>query len=111
MSLHDTIASDAALFTSTSDFGEAATYFARGGQSRSINVTVERQGYRDDDGRTVPFWDVAVANSGTLGISSTELTLGADQIAFPPRDGQDAVRKTIRDILFQDHGMLVLQCQ
>jgi hypothetical protein len=59
----------------------------------------------------VPVYEVHVANSSTVGISSDELDLGGDQIELPPRDGKTAEKRTITQLLTQDTGMLVLRCQ
>lgn len=117
MSLHDIIETDAAtVFCNTSDFAEAVAYWSRNaGTGRTINAIVAREqitAFDADGGQTnLPVWQVHVANSSTLGISSAELNLGGDQIAFPPRDGKTAERKTITQLLIQDHGMLVLECR
>lgn len=117
MTLHAMIESDAAtVFCNTSDFAEAVTYWARGASTgRSINAVVAREqivGFDADNNQiNLAAWQVHVANDSTDGISGTELNLGGDQIAFPPRDGQTAVRKSITQVLIQDHGMLVLECR
>lgn len=119
MTLHDMIITDAAtVFTSTDDFAEEVTYYARqqfGGAvpaARVINAVVIREQIANLDDDTVsPMWQVHVANDSTLGISSAELDLGGDQIELPPRDGKDAVRRTITQLITQDHGMLVLECR
>lgn len=116
MSLHDLIESDAVtVFCNTSDFAEAVTYYPRGGGSRSINAVVSREQiatFGPDGGQiNLPSFQVHVANSATTGISSSELNMGGDEIELPPRDGKTAVRKQIMQLLIQDHGMLVLECQ
>lgn len=117
MSLHNLIESDAAtVFCNTADFAEAVTYWARGSNTgRSINAVVSREqivGFDADNNQVnIAAWQVHVANDASTGISSTELNMGGDQIAFPPRDGQTAVRKSITQLLIQDHGMLVLECR
>ena len=121
MTLHDMILTDAtAVFTSTADFAEVATYHPRQrfGEAaptpRTINAVVLREQIQTigEDGDTVsPMWQVHVPNSLTDGISSTELDLGGDQIELPPRDGKTAERRTITQLVIQDHGMLVLECR
>tara|TARA_R110000868_G_scaffold268152_1_gene527384 strand:+ start:793 stop:1146 length:354 start_codon:yes stop_codon:yes gene_type:complete len=117
VSLNDLIESDAVtVFCNTSDFAEAVTYWARGSATgRSIDAVVAREqivGFDADNNQVnLAAWQVHVANDSTDGISGTELNLGGDQIAFPPRDGQAAVRKSITQVLIQDHGMLVLECR
>lgn len=106
------------VFTSTSDFAEEITYYPKQkfGESvptpRTINAVVFREQFQSlDDDTNSPVWQIHVVNDDTLGISSTELNLGGDQIALPPRDGQDAARRTITYLQTQDHGMLVLECR
>lgn len=121
MTLHDMIAADAVtVFTSTDDFAEVITYHPHrfygeaARESRSINAVVLREQIQvlTQDGDTVaPVWQIHVANSNTTGISSAELDLGGDQLEFPPRDGKTAERRTITQLVIQDHGMLVLECR
>ena len=119
MTLHDVILSDASsVFTSTDDFAEVVTYYARQQfgeavpSARPINAVVLREQITSLDGDNVsPVWQIHVANDSTLGISSSELDLGGDQIELPPRDGKAAIRRTITQLLIQDHGMLVLECR
>jgi hypothetical protein len=119
MTLHDVILSDAStVFTNTDDFAEVVTYYARqqfGGSvpaARAIKAVVLREQIASLDSDTVsPMWQIHVANDSSLGISSVELDLGGDQIEFPPRDGKTAVRRTITQLIIQDHGMLVLECR
>ena len=59
----------------------------------------------------LPSFEVHVANNSTSGISSSELNTGGDEIAFPPRDGKTATRKSVLQLVTQDHGMLVLECR
>jgi len=117
MTLHDVIESDATtVFCNTDDFAEIVTYWPRGSATgRTINAVVMREQIAafDADGGQVnlPSFEVHVANDSTNGISSTELNTGGDEIAFPPRDGKTAVRKSVLQLITQDHGMLVLECR
>ena len=117
MTLHSLIASDAVtVFCNTDDFAEVVTYWARGATSgRSIDAVVFREqitAFDANGGQTnLPAFEVHVANDSALGISSTELNTGGDEIAFPPRDGKTAVRKAVLQLITQDHGMLVLECR
>jgi hypothetical protein len=122
MPLNDAIESDASrVFTSTSDFAEAVTYKPLRKQgdtraaTRSINAVVFREsllGVTEDGGETVaPMFEVHVCNSATLGISSTELDCGGDQISFPVRPGMSASYRAIIRLITQDEGMLVLECR
>lgn len=119
MTLKDMIDADAiTVFTSTDDFAEVVTYYARqqfGGAvpaARAINAVVIREQIASLDSDTVnPVWQVHVANDNERGISSAELDLGGDQIELPPRDGKTAEKRTITQLIIQDHGMLVLECR
>jgi hypothetical protein len=117
MTLAAAILTDATtVFCKTNDFAEAVVYWKRGAAAgRAINAVVIRTAFQnvgEDGGETMlPVWEIHVANSLTAGIASTELNLGGDQIAIPPRDGQAAVRKTITQLITQDKGMLVLECR
>lgn len=110
------ITADASLvFTSTDDFAEVVTYKRLNNPSwRTINAVVFRESYASSEesgGVTTPLFEVHVANSETLGISSDEINLGGDVLTFSVRDGLPACDRTITAIITQDHGMLVLQCQ
>lgn len=115
MTLRAMIATDVTtVFTSTSDFAEAVLYYPRTGGIREIDAVVIREPVAviSEDGDTVaPTWQVHVANSDTLGISGEELDTGGDQIGLSPRDGQAEERRSITQLLIQDHGMLVLECR
>lgn len=120
MTLRTQIATDAAtVFLQTDDFAETITYHPFKYRSdtlradRSIAAVVIRHQVSPlpgDDGTVAVPYEVHVANSTTLGINSDEIDKGKDALSFPPRDGKTAVRHTITDIIFQDHGMLVLEC-
>ena len=118
--LKDMIAEDALnVFCNTSDFAETVVYYPRnnscGGNPRSIDAVVMREQIEvvTEDGNTtnLAIWQVHVANNTTLGISSKELDLGGDMLAFSPRDGKPAEKKSILRILSQDNGMLELECR
>jgi len=117
MTLHDMIEDDAAtVFCNTNDFAESVTYWARdAGAGRAINAVVMREqiaAFEADGGQVnLPSFEVHVANDAATGISSDDLDIGGDQIELPPRDGKAAVRKTITQLITQDHGMLVFLCR
>ena len=113
MTLRQTIIADAStVFCNTSDFAESAVYKTTTGQ-RSISVVVMRGGYEEDanTGQETPVMEVHVTNSATLGITSSELTVGVDSLLFPERIGKTATRRTITRLLGHDEGMLVLECR
>ena len=122
MTLRALIDTDAlTVFCNTDDFAESVVYWSRAALSRgdtagrTIDAVVMREqitAFAEDGSQmNLPSFEIHVANDATNGISSTELDTGGDQIAFPPRDGKAAVRKTILQLVTQDHGMLVLECR
>jgi hypothetical protein len=121
MTLRDMIADDAAaVFLADGDFAETVTYYphrfygAAERSPRTIKAVVIREqiaNFAEDVVTVLPSFEVHVANDSTLGISSDEIDTGGDQIAFPPRDGKQAERRSILRITTQDHGMMVLECR
>ena len=116
MSLRQMISDDASVvFCNTSDFAEPVKYLPRVGTPRCISAVVFREAMAvvtEDAGETIiPVWEVHVANDCLAGISSKEINLQNDKIAFAPRDGLPEQNKTILQLETQDHGMLVLQCR
>lgn len=121
MGVRASLLNDAKKFLFDNDtFAEPVTYYPHvdyGGTatSRSINAVVIRQqivALDADGGETVvPAYEVHVANDSTVGISSTEINTGGDQIALPVREGKAAERRSIIHVASQDHGALVLTCQ
>jgi hypothetical protein len=118
--LRSMIETDAAMFVTTSDFGESITYVPHryfgeeARSSRTINAVVEREqiAVLTDDVETVaPMFVVHVANNVTTGIASDEIDLGRDRLSFPKRDGTTAETFTILHLRSQDNGMLVLECR
>ena len=115
MTLHDTIIEDAnKVFANPQDFAESIVYYKRNGRSRKINAVVIREALAilPEDGDTVtPVFEIHVANDIVEGISSEELNLGGDMIAFAVRVGQAVERREIIRLLGHDEGMLYLQCR
>lgn len=121
MTLSDQLATDATLvFANTSDFAEAVTYkpFTYNGQTsranRSINAVVVRQSREvltQDGEHAIELFEVHVANDSTTGISSSELDLGKDKLAFAPRLGETVKDFTIFRLIEHDAGMLVIECR
>ena len=115
MSLHDLIQADAInVFANPNDFAEPVTYYKKTGKARPINAVVVRDALAilPEDGDTVtPVFEIHVANDIVEGISSEELNLGGDMIAFAVRVGQAAQRRTITKLLAHDEGMLTLECR
>jgi len=118
MTLHDTIETDAlTVFCNADDFAESVEYWARGATTatRTITAVVVRQQiatFAEDAGQTnLPAFQIHVANDATDGISSSELDTGGDMIKLAPRDGKTAEKRSITQLIEQDHGMLVLECR
>jgi hypothetical protein len=116
MTLHDLIESDAlAVFCNTNDFAETVKYWKRGASTaREIKAVVFREqitAFVEDQQTNLPSFEVHVANDSVNGISSDEINTGGDQIELPPRDGKTAERRSITQLVTQDHGMLVIECR
>jgi hypothetical protein len=121
MSLRDQIASDAlSVFLVVDDFAEVVTYYPHrfygtaAREPRQIKAVVMREqttAFNEDVVTNLPVYQIHVANDATHGISSEELDTGGDQIELPPRDGETPQRKSITQLITQDHGMLVLECR
>ena len=116
MTLRDLIESDAlTVFCNTNEFAETVSYWPRGAASaRTIKAVVIREqiaAFVEDQQTNLPAFEVHVANDSVNGISSSELNTGGDQIELPPRDGKPAERRSITQLMTQDHGMLVLECR
>lgn len=115
MSLHDLIQADAInVFANPNDFAEPVTYYKKTGKARPIDAVVVRDALAilPEDGDTVtPVFEIHVANDIVKGISSEELNLGGDMIAFAPRVGQPVERREIIRILSHDEGMIHVQCR
>lgn len=116
MTLRQMISDDASVvFCNVNEFAEPVKYLPRVGTPRCINAVVIREAMavvsEDNSETVIPVWQVHVANDCLLGISSKELNLQNDKIAFAPRDGLPEQNKTILQLVTQDHGMLVLECR
>ena len=115
MTLHDLIKQDAeSVFCNANDFAESIVYYKRNGRSREIKAVVIREalGVLPEDGNVVyPLFEVHVANDQSSGISSDEINLGGDELAFPNRVGEAPKRRSILKLLSHDEGMLVLECR
>jgi hypothetical protein len=115
MSLHDLIQADAInVFANPNDFAEPVVYYKKTGKARAIFMVVIRDALAilPEDGDTVtPVFQLSGANDIVKGISSEELNLGGDMIAFAPRVGQPVERREIIRLLEHDEGMILLQCR
>ncbi len=94
------------------EFGEAVTYYPKGGSSRDINAVVDRNPVAGING--VPHGNasqviVKVKNDSDDGISSSEVNVGGDHIKFAVRIGKTATQKRITGIPWEDVGMMYLE--
>ncbi len=92
-------------------FGEAVTYYPKGGGSRDIIAVVDRNPVAGIDG--VPHGNtsklvVKVKNDSDDGISSSEVETGGDKIKLSVRIGKTASQKRINSIHWHDYGMMYL---
>ncbi len=93
-------------------FGEAVTYYPKGGSSRDIIAVVDRNPVAGING--VPHGNtskqlVRVKNDSDDGISSSEINVGGDHIKFAVRIGKTATQKRITGIQWEDVGMMYLE--
>ena len=102
------------VFANPNDFAEPVVYIKRTGKARSINAIVVRNSLSilPEDGDVVtPVFEVKVANDLVKGITSDELDLGGDCIAFAVRVGEKPERRSIIRLLEHDEGMVLLECR
>jgi hypothetical protein len=115
MSLHDVIIADGvSVFCNTNDFAETAVYYPLTGGERNVSVVVERQQIQvlpEDGDNNTPVFLVHVANNATTGITSEQLNIGGDRLAFADRVGDVIRERTILRLLNHDEGMLELECR
>jgi hypothetical protein len=95
-----------------SQFGEPITYWPRGGGSRSIDAIIDREppAIYDASGNAVlPRAVIRVYNSCRLGVASSEVDGGGDQVEFPLRIGEQLPKRmSIMSMTSQDSGVTVL---
>ena len=110
MTLADRITADGkTLFTRTKDFAESVTYVPHNyaGDTVRVNRTIDAVVIR----HSVHLFEVHVSNDVLLGITSTEIDLGRDQLKFAKRTGGTSEQRTIQRMPTHDEGMLVLECR
>jgi hypothetical protein len=115
MSLHDVITEDAKrVFCNIYDFAEVATYYPYSGGERKVEIIVERQQIQvlpEDGDNSTPVFMVHVANDPVKGITSDELNIGGDRMAFADRVGGAVRERTITRLFNHDEGMLEIECR
>lgn len=102
--------SEVQIFLNT--FGVTVTYQSAGGGSRSIKAIINREGNQALDSvphGNSPITSMTVANSSTIGISSSELDTGGDKVMIAVRIGQTPQNRRITKIISQDAGMMTLE--
>lgn len=110
MTLAERITADGkGLFLDTDDFAESVTYVPHNyaGETVRVNRTINAVVIR----HSVHLFEVHVANDVLLGITSTEIDVGRDQLSFAKRTGGTAAERTIQRMPTHDEGMLVLECR
>lgn len=121
MTLRDAITGDPEkVFLRSDDFAETVVYyphvgFGESSSSRTIKAVVHRNqdvALSADGGEVVvASFEVHVANSSSIGIASSEIDTGGDQIGLASRIGSTVKRRSIIHMTEHDTGMLVLTCQ
>jgi len=93
-------------------FGETVVYYPSGRLQRTILAIVTRQDNEKlpdlPHGRG-PNITIAVANNSTIGIASSEIDTGLDQIELAVRIGQVKQNRPFARIIAQDAGFLKLE--
>lgn len=95
-------------------FGESVVYSPRTGSDRTITAEVDRTDRNVLEGvdrGTSPRFTITVRNHASLGILSTEINLGGDEIQVAPRLGQSAKWCRVLRIDSHDAGWLTLEVQ
>jgi hypothetical protein len=91
-------------------FGEPVVYYPDGGDTgRSITAIVNRNGVEviSETGEVhARLIEVRVRNDDKLGISSTEIDTGADEIRLPLRVGESSQRRQITEVLSTENGLV-----
>lgn len=105
------------LLTSQADsqlaeFGEAVTYYPKGGGSRNIVAIVDRNpvsGIAGSPHGNTPKFLVLVKNDSDAGVSSSEVNTGGDKISLSALIGKTAQQRRIAAIQWHDVGMMYLE--
>lgn len=121
MTLKDQLANDSSLvFCNSNEFAETVTYKPHNHvgrtvrQNRNIIAVVERETISvlsQDGEHVIPQFTLHLANSSTLGITSSEIDVGRDRIAIAERIGDVATDRTVTRLQENDEGMLVIECR
>ena len=96
------------------EFGEEIGYFnAAGDPVRTITAMIEREVDLMTEAGDVSAQAtiVRVENDATVGITSTEIDTGGDEISYPLRVGEDAVRRAIIKGMSTENGLVRFMVQ
>jgi len=103
---------DVGFPTLLSDFGEPVVYFLAGGGRRSVDAIVDRRppAIYDAAGEVVlPAFTVRLLNDCVLGILSSEVNTGGDEVELIAKIGDlKPVRKTVLSKVREDTGVIEL---
>ncbi len=95
-----------------SQFGEAVTYYPKGGGTRDIVGVVDRNPVGAITGSphgNTPRMMVIVKNDASDGISSSEVNTGGDKINLDVRIGESEQQRRITSLVWHDYGMMHLE--
>lgn len=106
MGLRDVLASDAAAFTNTADFGEPITYFDDGvGDGRSVNAVVFREEPDSNSDITIGArFHSAMIFVARNSINGVDAPTRADECTLSLRPGETAVRCRVVEVVATDAG-------
>ena len=94
-----------------SQFGEDVIYYPFGAEPRSITAIVEREPpaiYNASGNAVMPKAVVRMLNSRQLGVASSEVDNGGDQIGMALNIGGDVKTFSVMQMQSQDSGVTVL---
>jgi len=115
MTFRDNVKSDmTTVFLNVDEYAETITYYLAGGGSRSILAIVDRNppAIYDAAGSVVlPKFTVLIRNDCKLGLLSSEINTGGDEIALLSEFGDSQPeRKTVMVKMNEDMGAVELAC-
>lgn len=90
---------------------ETVVYYPGDGYPRIVNAVIQRSPPSKIGDINAPVYDAAVIvrNDATYGISSTEINLGKDRIAYAERYGKAAITRSVTRIVEHDRHMMTLE--
>lgn len=103
---------DSGLARLLAAYGETVVYVPSGGTERSISAIVRRVAIAlagPSNAYAAPAIVITVANDATLGISSSELNLGLDNVKVAQRPGQTQQSRPISKVVQCNDSLLQLE--